>query len=61
MINFQEISIKTSIDNKINNEFKILNKNEINIKGQVFDAKNILNELKKIEIKIIFLKTQIKT
>ncbi len=57
LINFQEISIKTSIDNKINNEFKILNKkNEINIKGQVFDAKNILNELKKNRNKNNFLK-----
>ena len=46
LINFDRIEIKTSIDNKVNNEFNIINKkNKINIDGKVFDAKTILKEI----------------
>ena len=47
LINFKEIEVKTSIDNNINNQFKIINKDKINIKGKIFDAKMLLTELNK--------------
>ena len=55
LINFKEIEVKTSIDNKINNQFKIINKDKINIKGKIFDAKMLLNELNKDRKKNNFL------
>ncbi len=45
LINFDEIKIKTSIDNQINNDFSIKNKNKITIDGKVFDAKMLLKRL----------------
>jgi len=56
LINFREIKIKTSIDNNVNNEFKILNKNSINIEGKVFDASMLIKELGKDSKKNKFLK-----
>ncbi len=47
LIRFNEIKVKTFLDNKINNEFKIKNKNNISIKGNVFDAKILIKELSK--------------
>ena len=47
LINFKEIQIKTSIDNTINNDFKITNKDKVIIKGKVFDAKMLIKELSK--------------
>ena len=47
LINFNRISVKTSLNNEINNDFTIQNKKNILIKGQVFDAKNLLIELTK--------------
>ena len=44
LINFNQISFKTNIDNKLNNDFTILNKENIFINGKVFDAKNLLKE-----------------
>ncbi len=55
LINFKEIEVKTSIDNKINNQFKIINKDKINIKGKIFDAKMLLSELNKDRKKNNFL------
>ena len=55
LINFKEIEVKTSIDNKINNQFKIINKDKINIKGKIFDAKMLLTELNKDRKKNNFL------
>tara|TARA_Y100001970_G_scaffold171825_1_gene210090 strand:- start:4846 stop:6681 length:1836 start_codon:yes stop_codon:yes gene_type:complete len=45
LINFDEIKIKTSIDNQINNDFSIKNKDKITIDGKVFDAKMLLKLL----------------
>jgi len=47
LIDFHEIKIKTSIDDKVNNEFKITNKTKINIEGKVFDAEMLIKELSK--------------
>ena len=47
LINFNQISVKTSLNNEVNNDFIIQNKKNILIKGQVFDAKNLLIELTK--------------
>ena len=47
LINFNQISVKTSLNNEVNNDFTIQNKKNILIKGQVFDAKNLLIELTK--------------
>ena len=55
LINFKEIEVKTSIDNNINNQFKIINKDKINIKGKIFDAKMLLTELNKDRKKNNFL------
>ena len=56
LINFNQISIKTNIDNKLNNDFTVLNKKKnINIKGKVFDAKNLVKELSKKNEKNVFL------
>ena len=55
LINFKEIEVKTSIDNKINNKLKIINKDKINIKGKIFDAKMLLSELNKDRKKNNFL------
>ena len=45
LINFNEIYLRTSKDNNINNEFKITNEDKIRIKGKVFDAKLLIKEL----------------
>ena len=45
LIKFNEIHIKTSLNKKINNDFKIINKNKIIIKGKVFDAKKLIKQL----------------
>ena len=55
VINFDQISVKTNIDNKLNNEFTIQNKKKILIKGKVFDAKNLLKELSRDNKKNTFL------
>ncbi len=55
LINFNQISFKTNIDNKLNNDFTILNKENIFIKGKVFDAKNLLKELSQENEKNVFL------
>ena len=57
LINFDQISVKTNIDNKLNNEFTIQNKKKILIKGKVFDAKNLLKELSRDNKKNTFLNT----
>ena len=44
------------MENKINNEFKILNKDKIEIKGKIFDAKMLITELSKDSKKNQFLK-----
>ena len=56
LINFKEIQVKTSIDNNTNNEFTIINKDKIQIKGKIFDAKMLIKELSKDEKKNKFLK-----
>tara|TARA_B100000029_G_scaffold19871_1_gene20093 strand:+ start:1121 stop:2962 length:1842 start_codon:yes stop_codon:yes gene_type:complete len=57
LIDFREIKIKTSVDDDINNEFKVINKRDkINIEGKVFDAKAILKELSKDSKKDKFFK-----
>ena len=56
LINFKEIHVKTSIDNNINNEFKIINKDKISIEGKVFDAKMLIKELSKDSKKNKFFK-----
>ena len=55
LINFNEISVKTNLENKINNDFTIQNKKNLLIKGQVFDAKNLLKEFGKENKKNKFL------
>jgi len=47
LINFKEIQVKTSVDNNINNQFKITNKDKISIEGKIFDAKMLIKELSK--------------
>ena len=42
---FKKIKIKTSDNNKINNDFIIENKKHIKIKGNIFDAKILLEEI----------------
>ena len=56
LINFHEIKIKTSIDNNVNNEFKVINKDKISIEGKIFDAKELIKELSKDSKKSKFLK-----
>ena len=45
LISFNQVLIKTNVDNKTNNEFSIQNKKKILIKGQIFDAKKLLKVL----------------
>tara|TARA_Y100001970_G_scaffold32512_1_gene40376 strand:- start:5610 stop:7439 length:1830 start_codon:yes stop_codon:yes gene_type:complete len=56
LIKFNEIHIKTSLNKKINNDFKIINKNKIIIKGKVFDAKKLIKQLSKDNKNNKFLK-----
>jgi len=56
LINFGKIKVKTSIDNDINNEFIIFNRDKITIEGKVFDAKMLIKELSKERKKNDFLK-----
>ncbi len=57
LINFGEIQVKTSIDNNVNNDFKISNNDKIVIKGKVFDAKLLLKELNNKKNNNNFLKS----
>ena len=57
LINFKGISVKTSIDNIINNHFEISNKDKIIINGKIFDAKMLIKELSKDNKKNNFLKS----
>ena len=56
LINFKEIYAKTSVDNSVNNQFKIINKDKISIEGNIFDAKMLIKELSKDDKKNKFLK-----
>ncbi len=56
LIDFKEIKIQTTLDNKINNDFLISNKKSIKVKGKVFDAKNLIKELGKGTKKNKFIK-----
>jgi len=57
LINFKEIKVKTSVDNNINNDFKIINKKKkIDIQGKIFDAKILIKNLTKDGKKNNFLK-----
>jgi len=56
LINFNEIYVNTSIDGNKNNEFKIINKKNINIEGNIFDAKRLIKELSKKNKNDKFLK-----
>ena len=56
MIAFKEIQVKTSVDDQINNEFKIINNDKIQILGKVFDAKMLMKELAKDKDENNFLK-----
>ncbi len=56
LISFQEIKVKTSIDSTTNNDFIVKNKDKIYIKGEIFDAKSLINELRKGNKKNLFLK-----
>ena len=47
LINFEEINIKTFLDDNVNNELKITNKDKILITGKVFDAEMLIKELSK--------------
>ena len=56
LINFGDIKVKTSMDDKVNNEFLITNTDKIRIKGNIFDAKMIIKELSKDNKNNKFLK-----
>ena len=56
LINFNEIKVKTSIENNVNNEFTITNRDKINIKGKIFDAKMLIKELSNNKKENKFLK-----
>ena len=56
LINFNTIKVKTRFNSKINNDFSIINKDQIVIKGKVFDAKNLIKELSKDNKNDKFLK-----
>ena len=56
LIAFKEIQVKTSVDDQINNEFKIINNDKIQILGKVFDAKMLMKELAKDKDENNFLK-----
>ena len=47
LINFKEILVKTSLENKKNNEFTIINKDSITVEGKIFDAKVLIKEIGK--------------
>ncbi len=53
---FKKIKVKTSDNNKVNNNFIIENKKNIKIKGSVFDASILLEEIDSNENKNNFLK-----
>tara|TARA_A100001011_G_scaffold371572_1_gene429074 strand:+ start:9645 stop:11477 length:1833 start_codon:yes stop_codon:yes gene_type:complete len=56
LINFGDVKVKTSMDDKVNNEFLITNTDKIRIKGNIFDAKMIIKELSKDNKNNKFLK-----
>ena len=53
---FKKIKVKTKDNNKVNNDFIIKNKKNIKIKGSVFDASILLEEIDSNENKNNFLK-----
>ena len=53
---FKKIKVKTKDNNKVNNDFIIENKKNIKIKGSVFDASILLEEIDSNENKNNFLK-----
>jgi len=54
---FKKIKVKTKDNNKVNNDFIIENKKSIKIKGRIFDASILLEEIDSNENKNSFLKT----
>ena len=54
---FKKIKVKTKDNNKVNNDFIIENKKNIKIKGNIFDASILLEEIDSNENKNSFLKT----
>ncbi len=54
---FKKIKVKTKDNNKVNNDFIIENKKSIKIKGRIFDASILLEEIDSNENKNNFLKT----
>ena len=54
---FNKIKVKTKDNNKVNNDFIIENKKSIKIKGRIFDASILLEEIDSNENKNSFLKT----
>ena len=56
LIKFEEINIKTFLDDNVNNELKITNKDKILITGKVFDAEMLIKELSKDKKNNEFLK-----
>ena len=56
-LSFDEIKIKTSLKDKINNNFRIKNeKNKINIEGKVFDATNLIKQINNNKKNTVFKK-----
>ena len=53
---FKKIKVKTKDNNKVNNDFIIENKKSIKIKGSIFDASILLEEIDNNENKNNFLK-----
>ena len=53
---FKKIKVKTKDNNKLNNDFIIENKKSIKIKGSIFDASILLEEIDNNENKNNFLK-----
>ena len=54
-LNFKKLKIKTSNNNKINNDFEILNRKVIIIDGNIFDGRSLIKELNNQENKKNFL------
>lgn len=54
-LNFKKLKIKTSNNNKINNDFEILNRKAIIIDGNIFDGRSLIKELNNQENKKNFL------
>ena len=54
ILDFKNLKIKTSNNNKINNDFEILNRKAIIIDGNIFDGRSLIKELNYQENKKIF-------